>query len=176
MYKEYSNFLCQSTMATAVLVGSPSTADTQHADFLTYLRNKFNDEEANAFFSTFALVFQGKINEFCIDFDEAYHWMGFSRKDNALRLMLQTLKLKNEQDFILLGSEEQRNSDKYMLKPTSLKKLLLAARTEKAKKAAEYFIKIEEAIPEFCYNINNVFSSQLCNPDANIMLKLWIPV
>ena len=63
-----------------------------------------------------------------------------------------------------------------MLKPTSLKKLLLAARTEKAKKAAEYFIKIEEAIPEFCYNINNVFSSQLCNPDANIMLKLWIPV
>lgn len=131
-----------------------SRVQQQTQAFLTFLREKFNDEEAHAFYETFALTMQGKNDEFCIDLDEAFPWLGYTRKDNAIRLMIQTLKMKKNIDYALLTSEEDRKGEKHMLKPASFKKLLLAARTEKAKQAAEYFIKIEEAIPEF-YRRNN---------------------
>lgn len=65
--------------------------------------------------------------------------------------LLQRIKLVEKVDYLLARAVEHKSPDKYQLKSSGIycKKLLLAARTEKARKAAEYFIKIEEAIPEF---------------------------
>ena len=125
-------------------------------DFLSYLRSKFDDEEANNFFTSFALTLQGKNDEFCVDLDEAYKWLGYAQKVKAVEL-LKKLKLR-EDEFLLSRTGEHKSPDKYLLKPAALKKLLLAARTKAAQRAAEYFIKIEEAIPEFCNRGGTAFT------------------
>ena len=127
------------------------------ADFLSYLRNKFDDEEAHNFFTSFALTLEGKNDDFCIDLDEAYHWIGYSLKQKAVNLLKKS-KLKETVDFSLTRSGEQNSPDKYLLKPAEFKKLLLSARTEAATKAAEYLIKIEEAIPEFYQHGGTAFT------------------
>ena len=126
------------------------SADIHGRDFLSYLKSKFDDAEAESFFTSFALTLQGKNDEFCIDLDEAYKCMNYASKQKALDLV-KKLKLKETVDFSLNRSVEPNSPDKYLLKPAAFKKLLLSARTKAAQKAAEYFIKIEEAIPEF-YN------------------------
>ena len=137
----------------------PNALDRKSSsDFLTFLRAKFDDEEAHAFFTSFALTLQGKNDDFCIDLDEAYKWLGYSLKQKAVDL-LKKLKLEEKQDFLLTRSGEQKLPDKYLFKPAAFKKLLLAARTKAAKKAAEYFIKIEEAIPEFYRKGGTYFAS-----------------
>ena len=133
---------------TAATIAHQATMQESSADFLSYLRNKFDDEEAHSFFTSFALTLEGKNDEFCIDLDEAYKCMNYASKQKALDLV-KKLKLKETVDFSLNRSVEPNSPDKYLLKPAAFKKLLLSARTKAAQKAAEYFIKIEEAIPEF---------------------------
>ena len=132
------------------------------SDFLTFLRSRFDDEEAHAFFTSFALTLQGKNEEFCIDLDEAYKWIGYTRKDKAVDL-LHKIGLVEDTDFAFPQtgewSREGRKPDKYLVKPAAFKKLLLAARTKAAKQAAEYFIKVEEAIPEFYQRGGTAFAS-----------------
>ena len=67
-------------------------------------------------------------------------------------------------EFLLPRFGEHRLTDKYLLKPAAFKKLLLAARTTAAKKAAEYFIKVEEAIPEFYRQGGTTFSQPSRDP------------
>ena len=152
-------------MATPTLTVLQSTADSGHIDFLKYLRGKFNDEEAETFLSTFAATLQGKHNDFCVDLDKANDWLGYASKQKALDL-LRKIKLLKDVDYCSTSRLNSTSPDKYMLKPAAFKKLLLAARTEKAKKAAEYFIKIEEAIPEFYCNSDNLVSLQTGDPEA----------
>lgn len=139
-------------MATDTLANA-SNAGQQTQAFLTFLRGKFDDEEAYAFYETFAITMQGRNDEFCIDLDEAFPWLGYTRKSKAVALITK-LEMREGVDFLLPRSGQHRKTDVYMLKTASFKKLLLAARTEKSKKAADYFIKIEEAIPEFCRRDN----------------------
>ena len=152
-------------MATSTPTALQSIAESGHISFLEYLRGKFNDEEADIFFATFATILQGKIDKFCIDLDIAYEWLGYTQKVKAVTL-LQRIKLIENIDFLLSRAREHKSPDKYQLKPVAFKKLLLAARTEKAKKAAEYFIKIEEAIPEFYCNSDNLVSLQSDDSEA----------
>ena len=150
-------------MTPSTIVNTASQIAGGHSDFLTYLRSKFNNREAAAFSSSFAIFLHEKTEEFCINLDEAYKWLGYTLKQKAVDL-LQRLQLKNNIDFIVThsGDNSKRGpkSDLYLLKPDSFKRLLLAARTEASKKAADYFIKIERAIQEFQSQGGTQFSTQ----------------
>ncbi len=152
-----------------------SNAHDQTQAFLTYLREKFDDEEAQAFSDTFALTMQGRNDEFCINLDEAFQWMGYARKDKAVAL-LQKLKMQENADYLLPRSVESQKADKYMLNPTSFKKMLLAARTEKSRKAAAYFIKIEESIPEFYQRNNHTYDLERRVRDRNLAIEQFTQV
>ena len=150
-------------MTSSAVANMPSQNSQGYSDFLTYLRSKFNDEEATAFSSSFAIFLREKTDEFCIDLDKAYKWLGYARKDAAVDL-IHKIPLTKDKDFASPRSKEWTNkgrtSDKYLLKPDSFKRLLLAARTEASKKAADYFIKIERAIQEFQSEGGTQFSPQ----------------
>ena len=62
--------------------------------------------------------------------------------------LLTKLGLKEDGEFSFSQSGKRNEAKKYFLKPAAFKKLLLAARTKAAQKAAEYFIKIEESPPD----------------------------
>ena len=131
-------------MATTTVTNSESAGET---DFITFLQKKFTNNENVSFITSFAAFVHEKNDEFCIDLDEAYTWLGHSRKFRSVELLVKVLK--ENVDFLLHASVQRNQPAKYLLKPAAFKKLLLAARTDEAKKAAEYFIKIEEAVFEF---------------------------
>ena len=81
------------------------------SDFLSFLQGKFFDEEAHNFFTSFALTLQGKNDDFCTDLDEAYGWLGYTREDNAVKL-LKRLNMKKDVDLLLRQLAEHRKPNK----------------------------------------------------------------
>ena len=136
-------------MATTAVTNSESARET---DFITFLQKKFTNNENVSFITSFAAFVHEKKDEFCIDLDDAYRWLGYARKDKALEL-LHKIGTKENVDYVSPETGEikikGRRPDKYLLKPAAFKKMLLAARTREAAEAAGYFIKIEEAVFEF---------------------------
>lgn len=150
--------LAHGEMATSALTRTISTSgSTEHSNFLSHLQNSFTDEEASTFLNSFAMFLHEKYEEFCIDLDNAWRWLGHSKKQSSVDLVQKILRPHH--DFVFTASRERNKPDKYILKPDAFKKLLLAARTETSKKAADYFIKIERAIQEFYTSGGQAFSS-----------------
>ena len=146
-------------MTSSAVANTPSQNVEGYSDFLTYLRSKFNNQEASAFSTSFATFLREKVDDYCIDLDKAYTWLGYANKGKAVEL-IQKVGLHENTDFSLSRPGKRNLPTKYMLKPDSFKKLLLAAQTKESKKAADYFIKIERAIQEFQSEGGMQFSPQ----------------
>jgi hypothetical protein len=91
--------------------------------------------------------------DFPIDFDDAWGWVGYSRKDAAVRHMQNTLKIKL--DYIEQAGRPFHNSvesspargsspNKYFLTTEGFKVFCMAAGTDKGDAVRRYFVKVEE--------------------------------
>ncbi len=147
-------------MATSALERSvfPHFDECAGQSFLSHLRNLFTDDEASTFLDSFAMFLHEKNDEYCIDLDNSWRWLGHSKKQSSVELVHKILH-KNL-DFLFTATSGRNKPDKYMLKADSFKKLLLAARTETSKKAADYFIKIEKAVQQFYANGGQTFAPE----------------
>lgn len=83
---------------SATTIAHQATMQGSSTDFLSFLKETFDEEEAHNFFTSFALTLQGKNDEFCIDLDEAYGWLGYKQKGKAVAL-LRKLNLKQDDEF-----------------------------------------------------------------------------
>lgn len=92
--------------------------------------------------------------EFPVDFDDAWQWIGYTRKDNALRALV--AELENGVDYLLLFTEEHdclggfghskaTKPRKYWLSLDGFKMFCMAAGTPKGKAVRRHFIEIEKA-------------------------------
>ena len=88
--------------------------------------------------------------EFPVDFEECWIWLGYSRKDKAL----ETLKsyFTEGEDFALHRSGEWtqggRSKDLYRLTVNCLKEFGMIARTEQGKQIRKYFLECEKLAKE----------------------------
>jgi hypothetical protein len=96
----------------------------------------------------------GSNDGFPVDFDDAWKWIGYSRKDNALVALKAELDLDveymllniQEQDVPLTFSDFQRSHPtKYMLSIEGFKIFCQAAGTTQGKKVRRQYIQIEKA-------------------------------
>ena len=121
-------------------------------DFVTYLLSRFSEPQKRMFAESYGVYMREDMrNKFCIDLDLAFKWLGFTRKDSAVKLMQK--HLIEGQDFAFQRAAECANwsqngriADKYMLTPRGFKKLLMRARTEQGDAATDYFLEIEDAL------------------------------
>lgn len=94
-------------------------------------------------------------DRFPVDLDDAFSWLGYARKENALR------KLKKHffagEDFNLLQVEEVRNEgdrqvsrkvDKYYLTVDCFKEMGMLAGTEQGKLVRKYYLQCERIVKE----------------------------
>lgn len=83
--------------------------------------------------------------QFPVEFDEAWQWLGYTRKDSALK----TLKsyFVDGEDFTLRQSAEWRqggrSGDIYLLTTNCLKEFGMVAKTEQGKLIRKYFLECE---------------------------------
>ncbi len=129
------------------------------------VKDNFTNYEQQLFLSSFYcyLKYDTK-NDFVIDLDNVWNWLGFSQKNNAKILLekqfvinkdyKKLLLLQQKQTFASEASGEKKssrgghNKEIIMLNVETFKKLCLKAGTKKADEVHDYFIKLENIMFE----------------------------
>ena len=116
------------------------------------LKESFSTDEQQIFISSFYCYLNYKSDDFLIDLDDLWSWLGFSQKIRAKELLEKNFKLDIDfkKVFSLSGENSKggRPSDKFMLSIKTFKKMCLKANTSKANEIHEYYIKLEETLHE----------------------------
>lgn len=147
-------------------------SDTYNSSLLKRIKSEFSDQEQQLFVSSFYCYLNyDKINDFIVDLDNIWKWIGFSQKINAIRLL--DKNFKNDIDYkktaLLSGKavseEEKKNGGQniitYWLTIKCFKSLCLKAQTKKAGEIHEYYMKLEELLHEVMEEEATEFKKQL---------------
>ena len=143
--------------------------NTYQGKLLTKIQEKFTDSEQQMFVSSFYCYLNyNQKNDFVIDLDHVWKWMGFNQKYNAKTLLeKQFIKDSDYKIFAPEGSgakKESRgghNKETIMLTIRTFKLFCLKAGTKKAEQIHEYYIKLEETLQEIIQEESNELKLQL---------------
>ena len=112
-------------------------------------------------------------DRFPVDFDLAWRWLGYGRKNNALRAFLSN-GFDESTDFVVLLIKEQnseanggRPSDDYRLTVDCLKTFAMMAKTEQGKQVRRYFLQCEKSHKESAQTIESL-QSQLVDLQSKL--------
>ena len=145
------------------------------------LQSKFTSYEQQLFLSSFYCYLKyDKINDYVIDLDNVWKWLGFSNKahskyllekqfivDKDYKCLLTKLReqmfiTNNDEDEIvphpkkeLKSSRGGHNRETIMMNVKTFKKFCLKAGTKKADEIHDYFIKLEESLHEILEEESN---------------------
>jgi hypothetical protein len=132
------------------------------------IKNHFTNYEQQLFLSSFYcyLKYDSK-NDFIIDLDNVWKWLGFSQKDAGKRLIEKNFLINKDYYKIFApqvggAKKENRgghNKEIIMLNVETFKRFCLKAGTKKADEVHDYFIKLEnimfEITKEECEELKN---------------------
>jgi hypothetical protein len=105
------------------------------------------------------------INDFIIDLDNIWKWLGFSQKDNAKRLLEKNFIL--EKDYKSFHKKEEQkgrggsNKETILLNIKTFKLFCLKSGTKKADDIHNYFIKLEEMLHQTIHEESQELKLQL---------------
>jgi phage anti-repressor protein len=133
------------------------------------IKNNFNSYEQQLFLASFYCYLQyDSKNNFVIDLDNIWKWLGFSQKVRAKELLIKnfnedidyvkSLSLKGKQTVKTKGGQ---NKEIFMLNIDTFKKFCLKACTKKADEIHEYFIKLENMMFEITIEESEELKKQL---------------
>ncbi|PNH01613.1 hypothetical protein TSOC_012493 [Tetrabaena socialis] len=131
-------------------------------DLLDILRSELTGQEQQLFITGFAAYLQYDTrNDFVINLDDVYTWLGFTCKNNTKRLVVKSLTEGvhyRSAPILLLPKEQQVNdqitlggrpNEQILLTIHGFKQLCLSANTEKGRRVREYYISMEEILFEY---------------------------
>ena len=127
-----------------------------HSKLVEKIKKTFTNYEQQLFLSSFYCYINcDSKNDFVIDLDNVWNWLGFVQKVNAKRLLEKNFIINKDYKFLLCQSAKQtiqqkggHNKEIFMLNLDTFKKFCLKAGTKKADEVHEYFIKLETIIFE----------------------------
>uniref|UniRef100_A0A6C0LJL8 MSV199 domain-containing protein n=1 Tax=viral metagenome TaxID=1070528 RepID=A0A6C0LJL8_9ZZZZ len=133
------------------------------------VKNRFTEYEQQMFIASFYCYLNCDYNnDFVIDLDNIWKWLGFSQKVNAKTLLekqftsnvdfTQSLLLQQKQTTNTKGGQ---NKEIFMLNINTFKKFCLKAGTKKADEIHDYFIKLENLLQEILYEETDELKQQL---------------
>jgi len=141
--------------------------------------------EQQLFLSSFYCYLKyDKINDYVIDLDNVWKWLGFNKKCNAKLILEKNFVINKDYKILLLNVQEQdfmtndneivphpkkesklshggHNKETIMLNVKTFKKFCLKAGTKKADEIHDYFIKLEESLHEVIEEETTELKSQL---------------
>jgi len=145
---------------------------------LVKIKENFNEEQQQLFVTSFYcyLNYDSK-NDFVVDFDYVWKWLGFSRKNDGKKVINKNFIIDSDYKVEKTATEtcvavfEDDNKDKIknggqnketiMLTVNAFKKFCLKAGTKKADEVHDYYIKLEELLHETMNEESNELKKQL---------------
>ena len=133
--------------------GDPPTSsglDTPFKDFV--LSRLEGNTQQKLFAMTFAEQIHCDRNALAIDLEDVFVWLGFTRRDQAVRLLKSEI---NESEYIFIPGnlhksvDHRDQRDRYLISITMFKKLLFASRSQEGKDYRNLIIIIEEAAYDY---------------------------
>ena len=134
--------------------------------FLTKIKETFTETQQQLFVSSFYcfLNYHSK-NEFVIDLDDVWKWIGFSRKDPAKRLLekffVENVDYTINKGPINVSGKGGGPNEIILLTVYAYKKFCLKSSTKKADEIHDYYIKLGELLQETMDEETNELRLQL---------------
>jgi hypothetical protein len=148
-------------------------SNTYQNKLITKIKERFTDNEQQIFVTSFYCYLNYK-DEFIIDLDNIWKWLGFQSKFNSKRL-LETQFIIDKDYISLIPTAKQsphikggHNKEIFMLNIKTFKKFCLKAGTKKADEIHEYYIKLEETLQELIQEESNELKLQLEQKDQQL--------
>ena len=140
----------------SLIENNPITKLSQdyNVKLLTKIKSSFTDFEQQLFLSSFYCYLNyHSTNDFVIDLDNVWKWLGFCQKQRAKELLEKNFVVDKDYKCLLTFESEQKkrgghNIKKMVLNIKTFKALCLKAGTKKADEIHEYYLKLEEIIQE----------------------------
>ena len=155
---------------------------------LTKIKEGFTDFEQQLFVSSFYCYLNcDQKNEFVIDLDNIWKWLGFSQKDAAKRILEKQFVIETDYKCLLHTKVEQtfappaggakkgrggHNKETILLTVKTFKSLCLKAGTKKADEIHDYYLKMEEIIHQVVQEESDELKIQLEQQNLNAKKQL----
>lgn len=127
-------------------------SNTYNNKLLSKIKVTFSEIQQKLFVSSFyCFLNYNQLNDYVIDLDNVWKWLGFSQKIRAKELLEKYFKLNHDYKTILPIRKEKNgrggnNKEKIMLNINTFKSFCLKSGTKKADEIHNYFIKLEEIL------------------------------
>jgi len=151
-------------------------SNTYQSKLLTRIQSDFTEFEQQLFITSFYcfLNYHPK-NDFIIDLDNVWKWLGFSQKVKAKQLLERNFTINTDYTLLLYNEVKQtnkarggQNKETFLLSVKTFKSLCLKACTKQADKIHEYYIKLEETLNNIIEEENNELKQQLASAEKLI--------
>lgn len=131
-------------------------SDTYNNKLLAKIKENFSEIQQQLFISSFYCYLNyHPTDDFVIDLDDVWKWLGFSTKQKARMLLEKHFVVENDYKLLLNLIDKQNNDTRgghnkqtIMLNIQTFKIFSIKADTKKANEIHEYFVKLEELLHE----------------------------
>jgi hypothetical protein len=150
-------------------------SNSYNGKLLTKIQDSFTEFEQQLFVSSFYCYLNcDPKNDFLIDLDDVWKWLGFSNKDGAKRILEKqfTIDAEYKTSASHVGEAKKgrggHNKETIMLSVKTFKSLCLKAGTKKADEIHEYYMKMEEMIHQVVQEESDELRLQLEQKDKQM--------
>jgi phage anti-repressor protein len=154
-----------------LIVKNPITKlnTTYNNKLLEKIKKSFTQDEQQLFITSFYCYLNyDDLNDYIIDLDDIWTWLGFSQKDSAKRLLTKNFTEKTDYKILecqsVQSKKEKRgghNKEIIKLNIDTFKSFCLLTSTTKANEVRKYYIKLEKMLQETLVEQTKEFANEI---------------
>jgi len=165
-----------------LIENSPITrlSNTYNNRLLERIKENFSESQQQLFVSSFyCYLHYNQTNDFVIDLDNIWKWLGFQQKHHAKVALEKNFESEIDYKLLLPNVREQKNEGRggynkqiIMLTVKTFKMFCIKAETKRAREIHEYFVKLEEILHQTINDESSELKQQLEDVTQNFDKKL----
>ena len=144
-------------------------SNTYKSNLLNKIKERFTDQEQQMFVASFYCYLNYNPREdFVIDLDNVWKWLGFKSKQTAKVLLEKNFFIDKDYKLSLMAQHKRtthtkggQNKETFLLSVRTFKSFCLKAGTKKAEQIHEYYINLEDILQEIMQEESNELKIQL---------------
>lgn len=145
---------------------------TYQSELLNIIKTEFTEFDQRVFLFNFYCSFNyDEENDFVIDLNQVWPWLGFTRKDHAKHLLIKEFEINT--DYTIKTAPDKtgavsqplnggQNKEQILLTIECFKVFCMTAKKPKAKLIRRYYVKLERLIQQIIKKQSNEMKNLLC--------------